>query len=257
MKKVTAFVGSAHKKNTHATVVQFLNALQALGDVEYEIVTLSDYTLKACRGCRVCFEKGEEFCPLRDDRDVLMAKIDASDGVVFATPNYTWHVSGIMKTFLDRFGFACHRPRYFGKAFTSIVTQGFTGGNKIIEYLDFLATFLGFNTVKGTSVTTLDPRTEVAQRKIDKALAALSKRFYAKLAQPAYPVPSWFMLIAFRMARTTMHQLLDERSRDYRYFAEQGWFASDYYYPVRLDPLKAAVGKLSDRLAPAIQNLIA
>ena len=106
MKKVTAFVGSAHKKNTHKAVVQFLNNLQALGDVEYEIVTLSDYKLGVCRGCRLCFEKGEEFCPLKDDRDVLMDKIAASDGVIFATPNYTFQMSGIMKTFLDRFGFA-------------------------------------------------------------------------------------------------------------------------------------------------------
>ena len=89
MKKVTAFVGSARKKNTYKAVVQFLNNLQALGDVEYEIVTLSDYRLGVCRGCRVCFEKGEEFCPLKDDRDVLFDKITASDGVVFATPNYS------------------------------------------------------------------------------------------------------------------------------------------------------------------------
>ena len=136
MKKVIAFVGSAHKQNTHKAVVQFLNNLQALGDVEYEIITLSNYKLGACRGCRVCFEKGEEFCPLKDDRDVLMDKIAASDGVIFATPNYAFHMSGMMKTFLDRFGAAMHRPRYFGKAFTSIVTQGFMGGGDIIKNFD-------------------------------------------------------------------------------------------------------------------------
>jgi multimeric flavodoxin WrbA len=256
MKKVTAFVGSAHKKNTHQAVAQFLKNLQALGDVECETVTLSDYNLGTCRGCRLCFEKGEEFCPLKDDRDVLMEKIKASDGVIFATPNYTWQVSGIMKTFLDRFGFICHRPRYFGKAFTSIVTQGFTGGDKIVAYFDFLAKFLGFNKVKGVSLTTLDPRTEKAQQKIDKALAKLSKRFYATLTNATYPAPSWFMLIAFRMSRTSMFQLLDERSRDYRYFAEKGWFESDYYYPIRLGALKKNAGKLFDRMAPMIQDMI-
>jgi len=165
MKKVTAFVGSAHKKNTYQAVLQFLNNLQALGDVEYEIVTLSDYKLGFCRGCRVCFEKGEQFCPLKDDQDLLMDKIDASDGVVFATPNYSWDMSGIMKTFLDRFGFVCHRPRYFGKASTSIVTQGIGRGDKIVEYFDFLGMILGFNTVKGSCVTALDPRTEKDNRR--------------------------------------------------------------------------------------------
>ena len=256
MKKVTAFVGSAHKHNTHKAVLQFLQNLQALGEVETEIVTLSDYKLGLCRGCRLCFEKGEEFCPLKDDRDLLMAKIDASDGVVFATPNYTFHLSGLMKTFLDRFGFACHRPRYFGKAFTSIVTQGFLGGGKIVDYFDFLANPLGFNPVKGVSLTTLDPRTEKAQRKIDKQLLGLSKRFHARLYQPNYPVPPMTMLAAFRMSRSSMIELLDDRSRDYRYYTEKGWLQSDYFYPVQLGWFKKAAGRLFDKLTPTFRNMI-
>jgi hypothetical protein len=38
-----------------------------MGDVEVEIVRLSDYRIEACRGCKVCFEKGEAYCPLKDD----------------------------------------------------------------------------------------------------------------------------------------------------------------------------------------------
>ncbi len=75
MKKITAFVASARKKNTNTAVIQFMNNLQALGDVEFEIVNLSEYNLGTCRGCQLCFAKGEEFCPLKDDRDVLFEKI--------------------------------------------------------------------------------------------------------------------------------------------------------------------------------------
>lgn len=257
MKKVIAFVGSAHKQNTHKAVAQFLNNLQSLGDIEYEIVTLSSYKLGACRGCRVCFDKGEAFCPLKDDRDVLMEKIDASDGVIFATPNYAFQMSGIMKTFLDRFGAAMHRPRYFGKAFTSIVTQGFMGGNEIIKSLDLAGRCLGFNTVKGSCITGLVPYTEKDIQKMDRTLAAHSKRFYAAMSRPAYPAPSWFMLIGFRMGRMTVLQGLDERSEDYRYYAKQGWFESDYYYPTHLDPVKKVAGKLLDQMAPTIRKLIA
>jgi multimeric flavodoxin WrbA len=257
MKKVTAFVGSARKKNTYNAVVQFLNHLQALGDVEVEVVILSDYRLGVCRGCCLCFEKGEEFCPLKDDRDVLFDKIMASDGVVFATPNYSFQLSGLMKIFLDRFGFAFHRPRYFGKAFTSIVTQGIGRGGEIVKYLDFCGTFLGFNTVKGSCVTALDPRTEKDQQKIDRALAKQSKRFYASLAKPAYPVPSLIKLMIFRMGRTSMRQMLDDRSRDYRYYADKGWFESDYYYPTRLGALKKTAGNLFDSMATTVRHLVA
>jgi multimeric flavodoxin WrbA len=257
MKKVTAFVGSAHKRNTHKAVVLFLDKLQAMGDVEVEIVTLSDHKLGFCRGCRVCFDKGEEFCPLKDDRDVLMAKIDASDGVVFATPNYAWGMSGMMKAFVDRFGAALHRPRYFGRSFTSIVTQGISRGNRIVEDLDWLGTTLGFNTVKGACVTAFDPPSEREQRKIDKALTALSLRFYTSLTKQAYPEPSWLMLMGFRMGRTSIRQTLDDRSRDYRYYAEKGWFESDYFYPTPLSLPKKAAGKLFDRMGPALRNMMA
>ena len=126
--KVTAFVGSARKKHTYNATEQFLQNLQSLGDIEYEIVSLSDYRLEVCKGCKLCFEKGEEFCPLKDDRDILFNKMNNSDGIIFASPNYSFNVSGLMKIFLDRLGFIFHRPRFFGKAFTSIVVQGFYRG---------------------------------------------------------------------------------------------------------------------------------
>ena len=222
MKKVTAFVGTARKKNTYNAVRQFLDNLQSLGDVEYEIVALSDYRLGTCRGCKLCFEKGEEFCPLKDDRDVLIEKMMASDGVVFASPNYSFQVSAIMKMFLDRLGFVFHRPRFFGKTFTSIVVQGIYGGSKIVKYLDFVGNGLGFNTVKGSCVTALEPMTEKEQQKIDRALARQSRRFHERLVKPAYPVPTLFKLMAFRMGRTSMRLVLDDSSRRLHVLHGQG-----------------------------------
>ncbi|NBD35489.1 MAG: NADPH-dependent FMN reductase [Chloroflexi bacterium] len=246
MKKVTAFVGSARKKHTHDAAAQFLSNLQAMGDVEVEIVRLSDYRIETCRGCKVCFEKGEAHCPLKDDRDVLIEKMMASDGVVFASPNYAFQVSALMKTFLDRLAFICHRPRFFGKTFTSIVAQGIYGGNKIVKYLDFLAKSLGFNVVKGRCITTLEPMTEKQQRKIDKTLAKQAQRYYEGLEKPDYPSPNLIDLMFFRMGRTKMKLELDDSSLDYRYYADKGWFDSDFYYPTRLGPLKKGAGAVFD-----------
>ena len=246
MKKVTAFVGSARKKHTYNAVAQFLNNLQSMGDIEVEIVRLSDYRLEVCRGCKVCCDKGEERCPLKDDRDVLIEKMMASDGVVFASPNYSFQVSGIMKVFLDRLGFAFHRPRFFGKTFTSIVAQGIYGGNKIVGYLDFVGNGLGFNVVKGSCITTLEPVTEKQQQKTAKALAAQARRYFARLEQPGYPAPTLFKLMIFRMSRTSMRLELDDSFCDYRYYADKGWFESDYYYPTRLGLLKQGAGTFFD-----------
>lgn len=248
MKKITAFVGSARKKHTYDAVRRFLDNLGSLGDVECEIVTLSDHRIGICRGCKACFEKGEEFCPLKDDRDMLIEKMMESDGVVFASPNYSFHVSAMMKTFLDRLGFFFHRPGFFGKTFTSIVCQGVYGGNKIVSYLDFIGKGLGFNTVKGGCFTAFEPMTKKEEKRRDQALAKQSRRFHQRMLGPAYPTPKLFEIMVFRMARTSMRMELDETSYDYRHYKDKGWFESDHFYPTRMGVLKKAAGRLFDAI---------
>jgi NAD(P)H-dependent FMN reductase len=248
MKKVTAFVGSARKKHTHDAVRRFLDHLQELGDVEGEIVLLCEYRLEVCRGCKLCFEKGEQACPLKDDREALVAKLVSSDGVVFASPSYMFQVSAIMKTFLDRLAFFGHRPFFFGKTFTSIVVQGLPFDAKIAKYLNFVGSCLGFKTVAGSCITAREPMTEHESRKFDTALAGHSRRFHKSLMRQGLPTPTLVMLMGFRIGRTTMRLELDDRSFDYRYYRERGWLDSDYYYPVRLGPLKKVAGSLFDAI---------
>lgn len=256
MKKITAFVGSFRMRNTYQAVEQYLHNLQALGEIEYEIVRLSDYRLEICRGCQLCTNKGESFCPLKDDRDVLLAKIDASDGVIFAAPNYTWDISGLMKVFLDRFGFIVHRPRYFGKAFTSIVTQAMGRGEKIVAYFDYAASSFGFNTLKGVLTTGFDPKTEKQRQKVERDLAAHARKYYALLTRPVQPQPSIYHLMMFRMSRSIIKRL-DPTYADHQYYSEMGWFESEFYYPITLSPLKKIAGGLFDRMAPTIQKMMA
>jgi len=53
-KRVTAFVGTARKKNTYNAVRQVLDNLKSMGTVEDEIVVLNDHRLGICRGCKTC-----------------------------------------------------------------------------------------------------------------------------------------------------------------------------------------------------------
>jgi hypothetical protein len=57
------------------------------------------------------------------------------------------------------------------------------------------------------------------------------------------------------MSRTTIRQMLDDSSRDYRYYAEKGWFESDYFYPTRLGVLKKVAGNLFDSMAPTVRHM--
>ena len=256
MKKVTAFVGSARKKNTYKAKMQFMDNLQKVGDVDCEMIRLSDYHLGICRGCQLCFMKGEAYCPLKDDRDVLFDKINASDGVIFATPNYTWDLSGMMKVFLDRFGSTVHRPRYFGKAFTSIVSQATGRGKNIVEYFDFTAKTLGFNTLKGITITGFDARTGKQEQKIDRDLEEHSRRFYDFLEKPSYPEPSLFQLLMFTFSRKAVKQMANPENIDYQYYASKGWLESEYYYPTHLNPMKRTASHLLESIADTVKNIL-
>ena len=244
--KVTAFVGSARKKHTYKATKQLMDNLQSFGDVECEIVSLSDFHLELCKGCMLCLNKGEELCPFKDDRDMLIDKMNNSDGILFASPNYSFNVSGFMKVFLDRLGFIIHRPRFFGKAFTSIVVQGFYRGGKIISYFNFLGKGLGFNVVRGCCLNSLEPMTTKEQKKTDLIIEKQSKKFYSTLIKKEYPNPTFFKLMIFRMSRTSIKLLLDESWRDYTYYKNNGWFGSNYYYPTQLNTIKKLAGNFFD-----------
>lgn len=246
MKRVTAFIGSARKQATYEAVREFERNLNSYTEVEFEYVFLKDYRLEFCRGCKLCFDKGEEFCPIHDDRDLLIDKINHSDGVIFATPNYSFQVSAPMKNLLDRLAFVLHRPCFFGKAFTSIVTQGVFGGNSIVKYLDSMGENSGYSVSKGCVLTTLEPITKAAEEKNSRKIKKAASRFYRVLMRPSPPNPSFFRLMMFRMSRTTMKEMLSNEYCDYRHYKEEGWFQSDYYYDVSLNPVKKLAGWFFD-----------
>jgi hypothetical protein len=177
---------------------------------------------------------------------MFIDKMNNSDGIIFASPNYSFNISGLMKVFLDRLGFIFHRPRFFGKAFTSIVVQGFYRGGKIIDYFNFIGKALGFNIVKGCCLNSLEPMTEKEQKKFDKIIEKQSKKFYSTLIKKKYPKPTLFKLMMFRMSRTSIKLLLDESWRDYTYYKNNGWFGSNYYYPIQLNPIKKLAGNFFD-----------
>lgn len=250
MKTIVAFIGSARKRGTtYAAARRVLDNLESTDDIKGEIWFLTDFDLGVCRGCKTCFERGEEHCPLKDDRDLLIEKMMASDGVIFVSPNYSFNVSAIMKIFLDRLGFVFHRPCFHGKTFTSIVVQGIHGGGKVVKYLDFVGRGLGFNVVKGSCITALEPMVERDRRKMEDALAKQSTRFRKQLMKPAFAAPSLFQLMVFRMGRTSIKQTLGEDNRDYTHYRDRGWFEGDYYFPVRLGLFKKVAGATFDWMA--------
>jgi len=140
-----------------------------------------------------------------------------------------------------------HRPRFFGKAFTAIVTQAIPVGDNIRKYLENSGANLGFHVTKGCCVWTLDPMTESQRKKLAQKVKKCSERFYKGLIRSTPPVPSLFRLMLFRFGRMgVLHA--NVRNYDYYYYKDKGWFESDYYYETSLGPIKKLFGYLFDFL---------
>jgi multimeric flavodoxin WrbA len=252
-RRVLAIVGSPVKRATWRAVQEFAAELSTRGPLDFEYVFLAETRLGLCRGCRACTVRGEEHCPCRDERDALVEKMAGVDGVILAAPNYSFHVPAIMKNYFDRLSYIFHRPRFFGKACTAIVVQGIAGGRSIRKYMEEMGKNWGFHASRGCCLRTLEPETDRQRHANAARIARAAARFSRELSLPA-PRPSFFRLMLFRMGRTSIRTILGRESRDYRYYEDMGWFASDYYHPVKLGPVKKAAGGLFDFLGKRLST---
>ncbi len=245
--KVLALIGSPRRAETLKVVEAFGKRLESFGAIDFEYLFLKDYNLGICTGCFSCLSKGETHCPHRDDLGMLLRKIAAADGVIFATPNYALQVTAIMKNLLDRMAFVFHRPRYFDKTSLAIVTQGIYGGGAIVKYLSEVARWWGFKIVKGFYVSTIAPRTPAEQKEIDQKIDSAARRFVKVLRQRESRSPSLYEFVIFRMVRSMYRVSNDHEHVDYCYYRDQGWLESDYYYPIRIGWVRKMLGKAIDR----------
>ena len=246
--KILCLVASDRMRHTWDAAQSFLQELKKSADVQTEIIRLADFKIEPCKGCIICFDKGEQHCPHDDDRDAILEKLEQADGLILAVPNYAFQIPGTLKILLDRMGYIFHRPRFFGRWFSAIVVQGVYGGKDIEKYLNFIGRGLGFNTVTGSIITTREPISEKRAQKNKEALTKHATRYAKALTKKNLPNPGIMELMMFRMSRSGIKESLDSSYRDYSYFEEQGWMSSDFYYPVRLGLFKRLMGRIFDQI---------
>lgn len=73
---------------------------------EFETVVLAKQKIERCAGCEACHSAERYLQCIHDDRDdvkSIFEKMKIADILIYATPVYIFSMSGLMKTFLDRF----------------------------------------------------------------------------------------------------------------------------------------------------------
>ncbi len=103
--KVVAFNGSARPRGNCAIMIrEVFKPLERQG-IKTELVQLSELTIEPCRACYQCAENRDQRCALGDDDlNHCIARMQAADGVILASPTYIGDVSSAMKALLDRAG---------------------------------------------------------------------------------------------------------------------------------------------------------
>ena len=133
--KITAIIASPKGMSgyTARLLKPLLTAAEKAG-ADTEVFDLNKLTVKPCNSCQNnCHKTGE--CILKDDFRKIKDAYLESDGIVLATPNYTFNVTPQMKALLDRCNLLLHCQLLNGKYGAALVTSGGSDPAEVEEYL--------------------------------------------------------------------------------------------------------------------------
>jgi multimeric flavodoxin WrbA len=231
--KVIAIIGSPRGKGAGYKVVrQIEERMKALGDMDFEYLFLKDANLKPCIGCFNCVAKGEDKCPLRDDRAMIEQKMLEADGIILSSPGYVQNVSGLMKNFMDRFAYTNHRLRFFKPKGMLVINSGGAGLNEALKCMEIALG--GLDIVAKVGVGTPPwPQTENSVRKNEKQIDEAAARLYKAMSDKSHNDPSFNEYVRFRVQKEVSESCKQWLPADYAFY--QG---KEYFYDAHVSAYK-------------------
>lgn len=140
MTKIIAIYGSPRKNGNSAALLKEAVAGARREGADVEEVFLRDHKISPCLEIYNCIKTGE--CAIRDDFPEILAKLEASKGIMLASPIFFYTVSAHTKTFMDRCQSLWVRKYWiekqvFGKAPETrkglFISVGATEGKKLFD----------------------------------------------------------------------------------------------------------------------------
>ncbi len=210
--------------------------------MNFDYLFLADAHLEPCRGCFLCLSKGEDCCPLQDDREEIERGCFIPTESSSVTLVYAMNVTALMKNFLDRFAYTLHRPRFFQQRAMIVSTTGALGLKEAMDRMAVIR-FSGFDLVQRAGfVTPNNPVSTRSKERIDRSITEAAEKFCTPLNSGLTTSPGLINLIAFRSQQAAFG-LVGEYGlgeADYSYFQERGWLDKKrrYFTDVEVNPLK-------------------
>jgi multimeric flavodoxin WrbA len=231
--KIIAIMGSPKGKGAGYEIVRNIeDRMKTLGGADFEYIFLKDANLKPCIGCFNCVTKGEDSCPLKDDRAIIEQKLLEADGIILSSPVYVMNVSSLMKNFMDRFAYTNHRLRFFKQKGMMVVNSGGSGLNEAIKSMEIALG--GLDVVAKVGVGTPPwPQTENAVRKKEKQMDEAAARLHKAISDKTQKDPSINEYIRFRVQKTVSEECRQWLPADYAFY-----HGKEYFYDAHISTYK-------------------
>lgn len=215
--------------------------------LEIETINLARQNIQPCHGCRVCFDRGEQFCPVQDDMPAIKASMQAADGILLASPVYVDDVSGQVKTWMDRLAHVCHRPEFADKCIYLIATVATSPTGHTLRTMSMAARTWGFHVAgqAGLKMGAL-AEWETFEAQYGPRCDRIAGRFHQAVARRDFMRPSFISLLTFKIQQLAW-QTSAADSIDYRYWQEKGWLnpRREFYIPHAAGAIKVGLARLA------------
>lgn len=228
--KIVAICGSPHRGNTY-NILSMLK--QSKPEIDFSILMLSELDLQDCFGCYSCINNGEDTCPHKDDRDLIIDAMKNADGTIFASPTYARTLSALMKKFVERTSYMAHRPVFFGKHAMALATCAGFGADLTAKYLTENFTQYGFSFVPSVELMVARKTEDETNRNRIQATKAYEKLISAIKAQGKVE-PTFAQLVYFNIFKSISKWNKLKGRADYQFYKDK----KDYYYDIKIPLLK-------------------
>ncbi|MHA2226603.1 MAG: flavodoxin family protein [Candidatus Hodarchaeales archaeon] len=182
MKKILGVVGSYRKQgNTELFTKLALRDAEKYG-ITTEMIRLTDFTFKPCKGCMACVFKAAR-CRIDDDFYPFLELLEQADGVLMGTPTYILGPQAQYKQILDRaLVIPQHLNNLQGKPACTVTVSGLKGWQALSPMLNLVVLGFGMNLLESVNIygpgpgqALLEDNSQEKAQKIGKKLALAVK----------------------------------------------------------------------------------
>ncbi len=221
--KLVCINGSPHGADggTARVAGWLLDACREQG-VEVREFHLDQLDVRRCLGCGHCMNAG--ICTIDDDVPRIHGAWDEADLVVLCSPTHVFHVTDLMKSFIDRTAGHFHRPPLEGTYAAVVTSSAGMGESGVIDYLSNCLQILGASYV-GAVWGTYRPPTRLWDPERVESRARQLGRDLVTCARERRDFPLTDDFIA---QRRFLAELIWRNRKifkaDYAFWKDRGWF---------------------------------